>query len=78
MSNRFGAYGACERQAEYNRLRNEGLTSWDAVLELGLDPQAAGRYERWRLAGVEREDSQESHARRVEAKARQGIALPSR
>ena len=64
MSNRFGGYGARQRQQEYNRLRDEGMDSWQAGAELGVDPATAARYERWRVARVEREDCQESHARR--------------
>lgn len=53
MSNRFGVQGAAERRARYNELRDEGMSPWDAAVELGLDPKDTGpRYERWRLAGI--------------------------
>jgi hypothetical protein len=78
MPNRYGAYGARERQERYNELRAEGMESWLAAIELGLDVVAtAGRYERWYQSGLTREDSQESHARRMEA-ARQAAATTGR
>lgn len=62
MPNRFGAHGADERRARYNELRDEGMNPWEAATELGLDPRlTADRYERWRLAGLAKDEPSPGH-----------------
>jgi hypothetical protein len=40
-----------EKRRRYAELREDGMNSWSAAQEIGVDPDSGGRrYERWYLA----------------------------